>query len=455
MSETTRRFADLFIDLHETLNLEIKGWLDLTSTDHQAKLAKAIIAMANHGGGYVVIGFDERPGLPAIPTSGRPGSLAAYNRDRVNGITEKYLEPSVHCEVYHVQAPDGMDYPLIEIPGGHRIPIMAKRDGPSGGELRQRAIYIRRPGPKSEEPRTAQEINMLFDRCFSNRRDEVADLIRTLLAGSVPMMLNPDTTLAALAAPPRLNTWIGEGCDRHAALTMKLSPNDERRFPRGYCLFAYELRGVLRKVSSSELLEILQTQMPKHTGWPPWWVPTRPEIAPYIKDGAIECWLGRDNSPRDAAHSDFWRVSPEGLAFLMRGYQEDGPEVEKMGFAPGGVIDVSVPVWRIGEALIHAQALASALGDEHTEIVFRANYTGLSGRSLASVSRDRLMFEGRHTCRQYSMVLDATVDVKAVRERLPEIILPAMQPFYELFDFFKLPASLVQGELAKMKSGHF
>ncbi len=425
----------------------------MNSAEHQAKLAKAIIAMANHGGGYVVIGFDEEPGLPASSAPGRPASLASYNRDRVNGITDKYLEPAVHCEVYHVPAPNGADYPLIVIPGGHRIPIMAKRDGPSGGELRQRAIYVRRPGPKSEEPRTAQEMSTLFDRCFSNRRDEVADLIRSLLAGSMPAILGPDTALGA--APPRLNMWVGEGCNRHADLTRDLSLDDGRRFPRGYALFAYELRGALRKLSVSELLEILQTQMPRHTGWPPWWVPTRPGIAPYVNEGAIECWLGRDESPRDAAHSDFWRVSPEGLAFLMRGYQEDGPEVERMGFTPGTVIDVTVPVWRIGEALLHAQALASALGDEHAEIVFRANYTGLAGRHLASVSRDRLMLEEQHVCRQYSTVLDATIEAAAVRERLPEIVFPLMQPFYELFDFFKLPMSLVQEELAKMRSGRF
>jgi hypothetical protein len=393
MSETTRRLADLFIDLHETMDLEIKGWLDLTTPDHQAKLAKAIIAMANHGGGYVVIGFDERPGLPATPSPDRPCSLSGYNRDRVNGITERYLEPAVHCEVHHVRAPDNADYPLIVVPGGHRLPIMAKRDGPTGGELKQLATYIRRPGPKSEVPRTAQEVSTLFDRCFANRRDDVGILIRSILSGSTPTVFGVDE-----AAPPRINSWVGEGCDRHAALVKNLPADDARRFPRGYYLFAYQLRGALRPVSATELLEILRANTPRHTGWPPWWVPTRPEIAPYLSDGAIECWLGRDSAPRDAAHSDFWRVSPEGLAFLMRGYQEDGPEVERMGFTPGVVMDVTVPVWRVGEALLHAQALASDIGNDLTEVVFRANYTGLAGRSLASVSRDRLSVRPESSC---------------------------------------------------------
>ena len=454
MSGTTRRLADLLIDLHETLDLEIKGWLDLDKPDHQAKLAKAIIAMANHGGGYVVVGFVERPGLPAAPSPERPPSLANYNRDRVNGITEKYLEPPIHCEVHHVPAQDGTCYPLIVIPGGHSIPIMAKRDGPTGSDLKQLAVYIRRAGPKSETPRSAQEISTLFERCFANRRDDVGNLIRSILSGAVPAAFGADALSKLDAVRPRIDTWIGESCDRHAGLVQSLPADDARRFPRGYCIFAYQIRGALRSMSSSELLEALKA-IPRHTGWPPWWVPTRPEIAPYQACGAIECWLGGDGEPRDAAHSDFWRVSPEGLAFLIRGYQEDGPDVERMGFAPGTVMDVTIPVWRVGEVLLHAYALALVLGEGQTEVVFRASYTGLAGRSLASVSRDRLIFEGRDISLQYNMVLDATVEASIIPDTLPEIIFPLVNPLYELFNFFKLEMQLVQEETAKMKSGRF
>jgi hypothetical protein len=262
MSESARRLADLFVDLRESMDLEIKGWLDLATTDHQAKLAKAIIAMANNGGGYIVIGFTERPGLSAVPAPGRPTTLKDLDRDRVNGVSERYLQPVVHCEVYHITAPDGADYPLIVVPGGHRSPVMAKRGGPNGGELRNRAIYIRCPGPKSEEPRTAEEMTALFDRCFANRRDDIGDLIRTILSGSMPVMPAID------AGPPRLNTWIGEGCNRHAALVDPLPKDDPRRFPLGYFIFAYQLVGAIRPVSNAELLEILSTRMPRHTGWP-------------------------------------------------------------------------------------------------------------------------------------------------------------------------------------------
>src|ERR1700749_2779896 len=95
-----RRLADLLIDPHETPDVEIKGWLDISTPDHQAKLAKGIIALANHGGGYILIGFDEVPGYPAQPAVGRPASLTPYNRDRINGVVDKYVDPPVHCDVH-------------------------------------------------------------------------------------------------------------------------------------------------------------------------------------------------------------------------------------------------------------------------------------------------------------------------------------------------------------------
>jgi hypothetical protein len=179
---------------------------------------------------------------------------------------------------------------------------------------------------------------------------------------------------------------------------------------------------------------------------------------PKRRSGRVLAWgdehmLGKSGS--DAAHSDFWRVSPKGLAFLMRGYQEDGPEVQARGFEPGKAMDATVPVWRAGEALLHAEALASALGDGPIQVVFRANYTGLSGRSLVSVSGDRLFFDRTDLSRSYSMVLNTTVEASTIRDKLPEIEFELLKPLYELFNFFKLPISLVQEEITKMTKGRF
>src|SRR5262249_14762890 len=147
----------------ETLDVELKEWLDLTGPDHRALVAKEIIALANHGGGYLVIGFNELSDGSFSPASPHPENLNAWSQDAIQSIIARYVDPTVQCPLAHRATPEAKDrYPIIVVPGGLRIPIRAKRGSPDGKKLVQHRVYIRRPGPTSEEPKTAEEWNRLF-----------------------------------------------------------------------------------------------------------------------------------------------------------------------------------------------------------------------------------------------------------------------------------------------------
>ncbi|MBB5695799.1 recombinase family protein [Muricoccus pecuniae] len=451
MSEANanRRLSDLLVEPREDLDVEVKGWLDLeNSGEHKATLAKALLALANHGGGFVLLGLTETD-TGIVPAPNRPPTLDAYSQDAVNGIVQSFAEPPFHCTVQHVAGPSDVLHPIIRVPGGHRVPIRAKRTGPGNAIVQMHAVYIRRPGPKSEVPQSGQEWDDLLGRCLAARRDELLANIRDLLSGAVAR------PVAAPAEDARLTTWVDTCLARWHALVDGLTANDPRRCPRGHHWFAYEIRGDVRHLPAPEFLETLRRSTVRHTGWSPWWVPTRPGIAPYMKDGVVECWLGRDaDRGTDAAHADFWRVSPEGLAFLLRGYDEDGPNAEERGFTPGKVFDITLPVWRVGEALLNAERLASNLGAGEAVLAFRARYEGLSGRELSVLARDRLLFDGR-TSHEDSVTLDTIVPVSSVSPNLVEVVHPMLEPLYALFDFFQLPSGLVQGELTKLRSNRY
>ena len=44
----------------ESPSAEYKDWLDLASTHGRATLAKHAMAIANHGGGHIILGFSRR-----------------------------------------------------------------------------------------------------------------------------------------------------------------------------------------------------------------------------------------------------------------------------------------------------------------------------------------------------------------------------------------------------------
>lgn len=56
------RLQDLLLYPREDLDTEFKDWLDLSLEKDKANLAKALLAIANHGGGYVVLGYKQKEG---------------------------------------------------------------------------------------------------------------------------------------------------------------------------------------------------------------------------------------------------------------------------------------------------------------------------------------------------------------------------------------------------------
>ncbi len=451
---TRERLADLLVDPTEGLDFEVKNWLNLqSSNEDKATFAKAVLAIANYGGGFIALGLSEtESGI--VEADGRPATLIAYSQDLINGIVQHYCDPPFHCAVHFVPKPDGMLHPIIVVPGGHKTPVRARRAGPNGNTVTSNAIYVRKPGPRSETPQSAQDWDELLGRCLRNRRDEMFDQIRDLITGAVPQIEQPNCR-------DRLDGWIEANFERWRALIAPLPTGVGPRLPRGRYCFAYEITGERRPIAPARLPEALMASVVRHTGWAPFWYPTRNGIQPYSIDDGIECWLGGDTqSPpedRDAAHSDFWRIHPDGLAFLLRGYQEDGMGTQQSGRTstrPATVFDVVLPVWRVGETLLHARSLASKLFEGPTAIRFTAIYEGLAGRSLVSVDGNRDIREGR-VARQDSIRLTTHVDAESIDSNLPEIVHPLLSPLYALFDFFELPMSMVTVELARMREGNY
>lgn len=438
IAELTLRIADTLRDPRESMDVELKGWLDLATREHQAVLAKAAIALANHGGGLVVLGHEQQ-GANVVEAPGRPLDLAAFNQDAVNGIIARYAEPVFHCDVRISHDREGREFPVVVVPGGHRFPIRSTRDGPNQNHIRHSVYYIRRPGPQSDGPQTGGEWDDLLRRCLTNGREDLLDSFRNILAGGGASTARPEQA-------DRLAEWFAQSMARWENLIEQSPADSHVRMPLGHYAVCYSLTGDIDQPNLNRLREILNGY-PQLTGWPPFWVPTRPEIAPYVNDGAIECWLGTDAGERDPAHSDFWRVSPDGLFFLIRGYQEDGTERRP----PGTGFDITLPTWRIGEVLMHAAAMARGFGDPSARVTFMAEWTGLANRELVSLGDSlRWIMPGRIS-RQERYETRLSVDADRISENLPEFVTQIVTPIYALFDFFELPANLITEELARLR----
>ena len=246
------------------------------------------------------------------------------------------------------------------------------------------------------------------------------------------------------------DAFLREAVARWRTLTETLPPDSPGRFPNGYYRFDYWLEGELKAFSVTEFEEVLRQAVIRYSNFPAFWVPKRATIAPREIDGVLECWLSPELDGRfitDPEHCDFWRATPTGRLFLMRGYREDGQET----FAPGTIFDATLPVRHMGETLVHAGRLAAlmrATPAAEITVHFRALYSGLSGRVLRSWSNPMsdLLVEG-HAARGDEAMSEAVLPAAAIDDHLAEYLFPLVASLYERFGVTGLAASRVKAEI--------
>lgn len=257
------------------------------------------------------------------------------------------------------------------------------------------------------------------------------------------------------AADDSQERFLRDAYERWRALTEKLPAESPARFPHGWYRFDYWLEGDLKQLNLTAFEEILLKAKTRHTGWPVFIMMTRPELAPREVDGVLECWLppegdGVDRVKNDPAHCDFWRAAPAGRMFLIRGYEEDGQET----FPPGTLLDATLPIWRMGETLLHAGKLAAlmrAKDDSEIKVHFRALYAGLRSRVIRKWANplSDIFIEG-YGARSDEVLVETTVPAAGITERLADDLLPMVAAIFERFGVVGLSAEAIRGEVGRL-----
>lgn len=441
------RFEDWLISPTETLDFEVKGWLDLSEAESRGTVAKAMIALENHGGGFLLIGFTEDQGR-LIPDPNRPASLAQYGTDEINAIIKKCAEPSFHAHATFQKHPEtGEEFPVIQVAGSSKVPVRSCSATPNG-TLKQNVYYVRRPGPASEAPMDGAEWDALIRRCVRNQRSEIVDLLRSFIPSVAPGNLQ-----AIVDERAALNHFVSDSFGRWSAINDALPAEDPSKIKHGWFSFACQIVGQSKGLTALQILQSVE-RLRKYTGWPIFVALHQPENKPYLKDGAIEASLTKLKQP-SPAHADFWRIHPEGYFYVLRGYQEDDLEIlaeTRKARAPGTGLDLTLPVWRVAEFLLRSEELGRAMYEDGFSILVRCEWSGLKGRDLFVFNPRRMLFDG-HQCATNGVMTEGGFPQAAITDALPDLVKRLTADLYQHFDFFQPPEKFFEEEIALMKSG--
>ena len=436
----------LLSDPREDLAVEYKTWLDLGQEKDKAILAKACIALANHGGGFLVLGFEEDG--DSLSSVVKPEGIGEITQDAVNSIIRRYADPPFHCQLNLVPHPEtSVVHPVISVPSDQSVPVIGKRD--CHGTIQQHRCYVRKPGPISEEPKSAEEWRALFRRCAQANREEMLSAIRSIVTGRA------ETAVPALNSIQEFEEFRKTSFERWKTITRDLDPSSPERFPNGY----YEISVQFVDAKPANNLTILkrrlsQAQRIKLTGWTPFLEMGREGWRPYLLNEHIEAWTGRridEHTPRDPQFADFWRASPKGQLYTIRGYTEDSLEDHRR-VLPGSIIDVTLPVWRVGEILYFAARFHDEFEDAQA-VLINCRFTGLAERRITSLNFRRMT--SSRPCLSNEVETGANITPQQLQENVVEVVYQLLSPVYEAFDFYTLSRTLVEEELNSLRENRF
>lgn len=399
--DTSEELRQLLTAPRESLDLELKQWIDPKTLEGIAKIAKGCIALRNNNGGRLVIGFkdDGKPDPDNIPADVR----ATFHIDVVQEIVSRYVSEAFPIDV-QFGAAGGGTYPVLIVPAGVRTPVAAKStlNEPGGRPLiRDHAVYVRSLNSNNTVSSTEArrgDWERITRICFDNREADIGGFVRRHLAG-----LNLETLTALVPAfttmmhrPTPMERVVQELNLGHKRYNAAVGRRRLRLPNIGTRESVVIVDGEFQKHDASDSFRRrLLASAPNHSGWPPWVDLTGADteaVRPYVYDDGWETLLLElsNESVLNFPHLDFWRMEPRGVFYHLRGLEDDLAQA-RAGPAPHTQIDFSSQVSQVAEVISTGLSFARSLGCDaaKTSLVFGFRWSGLEGRHLTSWADSR------------------------------------------------------------------
>ena len=435
--------SDLVDNPRETLEIELKQWMNLEDRVNRAAVARHLAALCNHGGGYLVFGVRD----DLTPDPARPSSLDQFSRDTFSAIVRRFLSPPFQCDVDLVTGNSGETFPVVRVPAHGSVPVCALRSGPDDDQGRSQGIregtyYYRTPGPESAPIRSVQDWSDLIRRCTRNDREA--------LLGDIAMIMQPPRA-DQTPAKDRLLTWHESVQARYGEA---LSNAEPFHWPEQLATNHYQLSylishsdppfgiGDLRRVLEEINNEVRDTVW---TGWSMFYPFTPRDIAPAVfpenSDGTggdlLEANLLREGDFSTSV-PDFWRAAPDGRVSLVRLYRED-VRINK----PGRWLSPETVVRETAELVRHARAFAQRFPTAST-VSFRCTWKGLHDRELTDFDPGIYWSPGRRATAS-ERILAGEWPVVQLGAAWPKIVAELGCPILHLFGFTDCSPEFVEG----------
>jgi hypothetical protein len=164
------------------------------------KLIRHIHGMANAGGGWIVIGYDEPEPGRLVPDPAHTDAICAnYEVTELSRRADATVERGQQFKLtvrFELNPGTGLRYPIVRVEGFDRLPYICRSDlRADPGDppiLRQGFIYLRRPRAETSPATSLADWEEIISRSVRLRRDEFVGELREMLERLTTPALQPE-----------------------------------------------------------------------------------------------------------------------------------------------------------------------------------------------------------------------------------------------------------------------
>lgn len=456
MDLTQDRINALLAAPSESLNVEIKSWIDPASPEGKGKIAKATLALRNRNGGYLIIGLDDSTLAPV--TDGRPADIRkAFHIDILQGIVSKYAAIPFEVGVGFAVR-DGQEFPVVGVPEGSIVPVACKADLHSNGVqlLKQNSVYFRTlqaNGTPSSAAINWGEWEELVGICFENREADIGRLLRRHLGGdglaSLASALSATAT-KEFSLRERAAQALAEG-DRRRDQLIETIPMAQREAAGslGSWSVALVFDPPRSATTDKTFLNTISSANPQLTGWPVWLDSRRfldKSATPRMIGGIWQTVIVDINSGW-GSHLDVQTMDAAGTFYLWRLLQDDLTDKVE----PLKKLDPILMIYRVAETIAVGISFARALGQaEDSRLGFLFRWDKLQGRVLEAWA-DRMSYfsPGREA---FDQQVESFVEVSAgtPASAIAPVVGNVIAPLMRAFDGFEISQNVVEQRVQRL-----
>lgn len=436
---------------NESLSIELKRWIDPDSPEGKSKIVRTVLALRNHGGGYFIVGFDDKTLQPDVGNA--PEDVQTlFHIDKIQGLISSFSSEPFEVSLEFPER-EGQLYPVIVVPSGLKTPVASKKDIIDGDKklVSIDDVYVRSLGANNT-PSTTKAIwkdwPKIVEVCFENREADIGRFLRRHLGGLKPETLREFASVISQGMEPeasvedRLKELLREGATRFQNVLQKRTLTLPEH---GSWEVAMLISGEVPKHSpNQQFLNLLASNNPNFTGWPVWLDSRnfRNESEwPHVVNCAWEAFIPILDAEWNFI--DFMLFDPKGRFYLRRALEDD---ISQRSPALLKVLDFGLPIIRSAEAIAVGIAFAKGMGcdPENTALGFAFRWTRLQDRTLGSwADRGRSISPGR-TAYQDEVEVFVNVPLNVPLSALSEYVMQAVQPLFEVFDGFSISKEVVE-----------